>query len=378
MDASICNTSENYLKARVIAYYLPQFHPIPENDMWWGKGFTEWTNVGKARPLYRGHYQPRVPADLGYYDLRLPEIREAQAEMARNAGVEGFMYWHYWFGNGKRILERPFSEMLASKKPNFPFCLGWANHSWSNHSWKATTKLKKESVLIKQEYPGVKDIENHFFHLLPAFLDSRYLRISNKPIFLIYDPLAIPDIRLLFDKWNRLAQNNGLSGIYFIGLANGWRSNFQKILNLGFDAVNTNGQWHAESVINGYFIKMIKHKIIQKFGGLLTDKYKYKDIIKNFYSDYERIENFYPTIIPQWDRTPRSGRGASMYTGSHPSLFKEHILEALSRISHKPYENRILFLKSWNEWAECNYVEPDIVYGNGYLDAIKDCIVRSF
>ena len=123
-------------KARVIAYYLPQFHPIPENDEYWGKGFTEWTNVGKAKPLFKGHYQPRVPADLGYYDLRMSEIREAQADLARDAGIEGFCYWHYWFGNGKQLLERPFNEVLASGKPDFPFCLGWANHSWTTKTWK--------------------------------------------------------------------------------------------------------------------------------------------------------------------------------------------------------------------------------------------------
>ena len=124
-------------KARVIAFYLPQFHPIKENDEWWGKGFTEWTNVGKAKPLFKGHYQPRVPADLGYYDLRMPEVREAQADMAREAGIEGFMYWHYWFGNGKQILERPFNEVLSSGKPDFPFCLGWANHSWTRRTWNS-------------------------------------------------------------------------------------------------------------------------------------------------------------------------------------------------------------------------------------------------
>ena len=123
-------------KARVIAFYLPQFHPVPENDKWWGKGFTEWTNVGKARPLFNSQYQPRVPADLGYYDLRMAEVREAQAQMAKEAGIEGFMYWHYWFGKGKRLLERPFSEVLESGSPNFPFCLGWANHTWKSTTWR--------------------------------------------------------------------------------------------------------------------------------------------------------------------------------------------------------------------------------------------------
>ena len=179
-------------KARVIAYYLPQFHPIPENDQWWGKGFTEWTNVARARPLFRGHYQPRVPADLGFYDLRLPEVREAQAEMARAAGIEGFCYWHYWFGNGKRLLERPFNEVLHSGKPDFGFCLAWANHSWSNKTWENSGA--KPRILMEQCYGGVEDNRAHFNAVLPAFHDKRYIRVDGKPLFVVYAPLDIPRV----------------------------------------------------------------------------------------------------------------------------------------------------------------------------------------
>ena len=157
-------------KARVIALYLPQFHPIPENDAWWGKGFTEWTNVAKAKPLFKGHYQPHIPADLGFYDLRLPEVREAQAELAREAGIEGFCYWHYWFGNGRRLLERPFNEVLESGKPDFPFCLAWANHSWSSNSWKKGFALQKNTLLLEQTYPGEQDYIDHFHAVLPLSL----------------------------------------------------------------------------------------------------------------------------------------------------------------------------------------------------------------
>src|SRR5690606_21147409 len=210
-------------KARVIAFYLPQYHPIPENDETWGKGFTEWTNVGKARPLFKGHYQPRVPADLGYYDLRLPEVREAQAQMAREAGIEGFMYWHYWFGNGKRVLERPFNEVLESGKPDFPFCLGWANHSWTTHSWNSKTQWKKNAVIFEQLYPGVDDFINHFNTVLPAFKDSRYITVDDKPIFMGYAPQEIPDVKLFVTTWRKLAEENGLPGIHFVGLASGCR-----------------------------------------------------------------------------------------------------------------------------------------------------------
>ena len=169
------------MKARVIALYLPQFHPIPENDLWWGPGFTEWTNVAKAKPLFRGHIQPRIPADLGFYDLRLPETREKQAQLARQAGIEGFCYYHYWFGNGKQLLERPFNEVLESGKPDFPFCLCWANHDWTNKTWTSKGTLKKDNMMIQMEY-SMDDHRNHFMSLLPAFRDKRYITVDGKPM----------------------------------------------------------------------------------------------------------------------------------------------------------------------------------------------------
>ena len=157
-------------KARVIAFYLPQYHPIPENDAFWGRGFTEWTNVTKAKPLFKGHKQPKLPTELGYYDLRVSEVREQQASLAKEVGIEGFCYWHYWFGNGKRILERVFNEVLESDKPDFPFCLGWANESWTGR-WHG---LENE-IIVEQTYPGEDDFKNHFFSILPALKDKRYI-----------------------------------------------------------------------------------------------------------------------------------------------------------------------------------------------------------
>jgi hypothetical protein len=360
-------------KARVIAYYLPQYHPIPENDEWWGKGFTEWTNVGRAKPLFKGHYQPRVPADLGYYDLRLPEIREAQAEMARSAGIEGFMYWHYWFGGGKTIIERPFKEVLKSGTPDFPFCLGWGNHSWTNHEWSPETQLKRRFYLIEQTYPGKEDIENHFMYILDAFQDKRYITIDGKPAFNIYDPLGIPNVNEMIYIWNNLAIKNGLKGIHFIGIG---RSNDRRITELGFDAINSNGQWAAESAIKGSFLRLLYGKINWYVGGgIKLNRYEYKEIIKYFYSEGDKLDNIYPTVISQWDRSPRSGRRGVIYTNSNPELFKKHISQAVKLIENKQDEHKILFLKSWNEWAEGNYVEPDLVYGHGYLDSLREVIL---
>ena len=218
------------MKARIIAFYLPQYHPIPENDAWWGKGFTEWTNVGKAKPLYRGHYQPRVPADLGYYDLRVPETRQAQADMARSYGVEGFMYWHYWFGGGKRLLERPFNEVLASGEPDFPFALAWANETWKGFAHGLTNR----NTLIEQRYLGEQDYIDHFHAVLPAFRDRRYITVDGKPLFMVYKPLQHPDMQAFVELWQRLARENGLPGIYFVGQADVGQE--QKILRLGMDA----------------------------------------------------------------------------------------------------------------------------------------------
>jgi hypothetical protein len=359
----------NNHKARVIAFYLPQFHPIPENDLWWGKGFTEWTNVGKAKSLFKGHYQPRVPADLGYYDLRMPEIREAQAEMARNAGVEGFMYWHYWFGNGKRLLEKPFDEVLKSGTPDFPFCLGWANHSWTNRMWNPSAQKTKESKIIEQTYPGNSDYANHFKYLLYAFQDKRYINVHEKPLFYIYDPLTIPDVKELLQFWNKLAIENGLKGIYFVG--RGSKDEKNELISKGFDAINPNLQWEAESKVKGKFIRLIQRKIVENFSGAILDKFKYKEIIKYLVPDDVDQNNVFPTLIPQWDRSPRSGSKTTIYHGSTPELFGSHVKSIIEKIQEKPVDNKIVFLKSWNEWAEGNYIEPDIIFGHGYLNALK-------
>jgi hypothetical protein len=361
--------------ARVIAIYLPQFHPIPENDNFWGKGFTEWTNVGKAKPLFRGHYQPRVPADLGYYDLRLSEVRESQAKLAAEAGIEGFMYWHYWFGNGRRVLELPFNEVLKSGKPDFPFCLGWANHSWTTQTWSKKQGFNKNEMIFEQLYPGETDYVNHFEAVLPAFKDKRYITVDGEPIFCIYSPTEIPNLKSFILLWKKLARENGLRGIHFVGLASGWTKDYENVLKLGLDAIIPGNMWNAEAKIKGKWKKMFE-SLVRKYGpDIKLDKYRYKDIIKHFYSEIDESENAYPSIVPQWDRSARSGRRAVIYTGSTPELFEKHIKQALKVIENKRDEKKILFLRSWNEWAEGNYVEPDLKYGHGYLDALRKCLV---
>lgn len=381
------------MKARIIAYYLPQYHPIPENDEAWGPGFTEWINVAKAKPQFRGHWQPHIPADLGFYDLRLPETREQQARMARDCGIEGFCYYHYWMGNGKLLLQRPFEEVLASGKPDFPFCLCWANHEWTTKTWK---KGNNNKIIAPMLYPGDDDYKAHFKYVLPAFRDHRYITIDDKPVFNIFDPYHFKDISHFMELWRKLAKDNGLPGVYFIAMINNTttlhrredgtlervlpnlsssKNVYENILSLGFDAINSYGKSRGEMLYQGTYLRMLKLKLHEHFPFLPALRLNYPKVVCNFFSPEDSWENIYPMIMPGWDRTPRAGRAEGIYVNSTPENFKRHIEQALDVIKDKRAEHRILFLKSWNEWGEGNYVEPDEKYGHGFLNAISDCIL---
>lgn len=353
--------------ARLIAYYLPQFHPIPENDRWHGEGFTEWTNVKKAQPLFRDHYQPRVPADLGYYDLRDPHIRIQQAEIAAEHGITGFCYWHYWFGGGKRLLETPFNEVLASGTPDFPFCLGWANETWRG-VWHGVSKGK---VLIEQQYPGIQDYIAHFNALLPAFRDHRYLTIDGKPMFTIYMPTQLPDFETMCDLWNELAQKNGLKGIYFIAHSV-YSHEVADLLAKGFDAVNLLRLYH----IRDAKIATLADKLFNRLNSRRYNIFSYSDAMKFFTGQEDRLTRCYPTLIPNWDHSPRSGSKAYILNGSTPELFGKHVQTTLDAMKDKPIEHQVAFVKSWNEWGESNYLEPDVRFGRQYLQALKNEVDR--
>lgn len=373
-------------KARVIAFYLPQYHPIPENDMWWGRGFTEWTNVAKAKPQFRGHVQPKIPADLGFYDLRLPEVRKAQAEMARDCGVEGFCYWHYWFGNGKTLLEMPFNEVLRTGEPDFPFCLGWANHSWSNKTWQKNTTFQKDTMFLEQTYGDDDDYTKHFYSVLPAFQDHRYITVDGKPLFLIFAPLDFPQLNHFVTLWQELAHENGLKGIHFVGKVSGVgkfdkgpfynyaqdiSKRYNSVLAEGMDAVNSVNLRFAEMESIGKYHKMFDRLLNKLIPSSKVEKYDYAKVTQHFFTKEDSQENVYPTILPRWDKTPRLGKQAYVYTGSTPELFAKSIHEALELIKRKEPEHRILFLQAWNEWGEGNYMEPDLEFGHGYMDALK-------
>jgi len=354
-------------KARLIAYYLPQFHPIPENDEQWGKGFTEWTNIGKAKPLFKGHHQPLLPTELGYYDLRLPQVRKAQADLAREYGIEGFCYWHYWFG-GKRLLETPFNEVVKSGEPDFPFCLCWANSSWTA-IWVGETK----KIIIEQTYPGVEDYTKHFYELLPAFKDKRYIKVSGKLLFSIYAPKDLPDCKAFTDLWQQLAAKENLKGFHFIAFG----VNEAELDKYGLAAFTDLSPHPLISRLPIKFKDKITYRLFNKsFRHWIGEKkneprrYDYADVVDVALKQTYNIRE-YPVALPNWDHSPRSGKRAIVLENSTPSLFGKMLKYCIASVSKRPMDDRIVFLKAWNEWAEGNFLEPEAQFGRGFLEVIK-------
>jgi len=346
--------------ARLIALYLPQFHPIPENDAWWGKGFTEWTNTAKARPLFPGHYQPHVPADLGFYDLRVPETRAAQADLAREYGIEAFCYYHYWFA-GRRIIERPFNEVLVSGQPDFPFCLCWANQTWTG-IWHGAA----DRILIEQTYPGVDDHRAHFETLLPAFRDRRHVTVEGKPLFVIYRPLEIPEIAKVARLWREMAVAAGLPGLYLVGA-----QQLADPAELGLDASTTGHLPDRRPWVSKRRpIQWLRSKYREARGRPTV--YRYEDVIDQIWPEVVSGVVDFPCLIPNWDNTPRSGKNGLVLQHSTPDLFRRHARQVIERIRDRPRESNLVFIKSWNEWAEGNHLEPDLKFGRRYLEVLRD------
>lgn len=357
---------------KIIAFYLPQYHPTPHNDKWWGKGFTEWTNVAKAKKLYPGHYQPKIPADLGFYDLRIPEIREQQVQLAKEAGIYGFCYYHYWFSNGNEELDLPFKSVVNAGTPDFPFCLCWANESWYSKFWNKDGSVEKKALAL-QEYLGEDDNNAHFFSLLNAFKDKRYIKIDGKLLFLIYQPSSFLDFAKFKAQWNKLAKENGLPEFYFVGqVLHTWQ--IEDVLKLGFDAVNHCHRLdnyyrdNKETAWIGRALNLLKRFV--KYPFIISYK---KAISKAVFPDDFR-EDVFPTMMPNWDHTPRSGSGGTVLHNATPELFEKHAFDILETTRNKTLERKVVFLKSWNEWGEGNYMEPDLKFGKGFILALKNAI----
>ena len=353
---------------RSVAFYLPQFHPVTENDDWWGPGFTEWTNVAAARALYPGHAQPHLPGELGFYDLRLDETRMQQSVLAREHGVSAFCYWHYWFA-GRRMLDHVVRLVAETGVPDHPFCLGWANETWGGR-WVGA----KHRVLIEQTYPGDDDHRRHFDALTALFHDERYFRVDGRPLFYVYRPEQLPDPGGFADLWRGLASAAGLPGLFLVGQAEGhaegWRADEH-----GFDAVApwarfpfSNRRAHEPHRHLDWLVSSLARR--SRLGPKVYSYPRWSRYIPTVRTD----ELSFPSILPSWDNTPRAGRGGSVYHGSTPAAFAEQVERAVALVADRPFDQRVVFIRSWNEWAEGNYLEPDRESGRGYLEAFRDSV----
>lgn len=365
---------------RIVAFYLPQYHPIPENDRWWGKGFTDWTNVIKARPRFKGHYQPHIPADLGYYDLRREETRLAQAKLAAEHGIAGFCYYHYYF-NGKLLLESPFNEVLATGKPDFPFCLCWANENWTR-CWDGAD----HEILMQQDYQTYDHLE-HIRWLLKAFKDERYITISGKPLFLIYNASAIPELDKKISDWRGAVKDAGFPDLYMCSVQsvpNTLRT--ADALRLGFDGAVS---FYPHSSVRGsrrftnrvfgvvprLINKLIRHSRLEKRVRLLsvTGRFSYKRLVDNVLK-LPAHPSVFPCVMPSWDNTPRKRVNGGVYQNDDPSLYGDWLRHALRTAGRRPYDEQLVFINAWNEWAEGCHLEPDLKNGKAFLEETKNAL----
>jgi lipopolysaccharide biosynthesis protein len=358
---------------RAIAFHLPQFHPIPENDEWWGKGFTEWISVVRATPRLPGHYQPHLPADLGFYDLRLAEARAAQAELAASHGIYGFCYYHYWF-DGRQVLERPVNEIWKSGEPDFPYCLCWANEPWSRR-WDGSNA----EVLLEQRYSASDDLA-HIRALIPFFLDPRYIRVMDCPFLAVYRASELPDPQRTADLWRREVESAGLKGLFLVRVESHNESGDPR--NMGFDSsLEFEPRWSALGR-SQIFRRKWWHR--HKFGTgepVFRDNvvYEYEDLVKRALAEplptYPRI----PCVCPGWDNSPRRKTGAVIFMNSTPERYERWLRKivdrqtALSRVDGNSgiSPESLVFINAWNEWAEGNHLEPCQKWGRAYLEATQ-------
>lgn len=361
---------------QIIALYLPQYYPTPENNEWYGEGFTEWTNVAKAKPCFKGHVQPKIPTDLGFYDLRLPQVRQKQAELAREAGVTSFCYYDYWFGDGTVALDMPLKEVVRLGEPDFPFCLCWANHSWYKKSWNPDAKKLDLKILRKQQYLGVEDYTAHFMSLLPAFKDKRYTKIDGRLLYVILAVHELPDYELFKNTWNRLAAKNGLPDFYFLSYTPKIeQTKVEPYIKTEGTVLSllTNIQFKQNYSRFSLYKNLLKKKIAE-----VTKKplmlYTYEEAMNYLLDSVVAEERIIPVVFPNWDYTPRRGASDLIFYNATPNLFKKHVIKALNYIKDKPIDKQIVFVKSWNEWGEGNYMEPDMEFGRGRITALKEAI----
>ncbi|MEA9389288.1 glycoside hydrolase family 99-like domain-containing protein [Acerihabitans sp. TG2] len=362
----------------VLAFYLPQFHPIEENNEWWGKGFTEWTNVVKSKARFSGHRQPQIPSDLGFYDLRLAATRSSQAELARTYGITGFCYYHYWF-NGHQLLEKPLNEVLNIGEPNFPFCICWANENWTR-AWDGLDR----KVLIKQDYT-IDDSDAHFLELIKYFKDPRYIKIDEKPLFIIYRYDHIPNVKEYFLKWRMLAKENGFPDLYVCAAKNGFiTASDETIIDLGFDAIldfQPNRNDFPISVSFKQKIITLAKKTLPDFiyqwlkvNGSAINRIDYEQMVMGITKQkWPSGYNKFPCIFPSWDNSARR-KTPTIIQNDKPAIYEDWLIFSMNSAYEYKEGQRIIFINAWNEWAEGCHLEPDENMGRTFLESTKKTI----
>lgn len=355
-------------RPRILAFYLPQYHPIRENDDAWGKGFTEWMNVVRARPLYKGHRQPDLPAELGFYDLRLPDVRLAQASMAKEAGVDGFVYYHYWF-SGRRLLGRPLDDVLSTGEPDFPFALCWANENWTR-VWDGGGS----EVIVRQGYSAQDDLA-HIEWLSNVFRDPRYIRIEGKPLFLVYRASQLPNPRATTDRWRSKARDLGVGELYLCRVESFHDRGDPR--PLGFDAsVDFQPQYDSlphGKMTNRIFVGMVKHGLLP--GRMAHHRVEYSRTVDAMCGRERPDYPWHACVTPSWDNTARRANKGLILVGSNPAEYGRWLSFELHAALHTNTTwQPLVFINAWNEWAEGCHLEPDQAFGDGWLKATAQAV----
>jgi lipopolysaccharide biosynthesis protein len=341
-------------RPRLIAFYLTQYHPIAQNDAWWGKGFTEWTNVTKAKPLFEGHYQPRLPTELGFYDLRVRETRREQIRLAKEHGIDGFCYHYYWF-SGQRLLEQPLDDMLADSQSDMPFCLCWANENWTRR-WDAA----EQEILIAQHYLPDDDIE-FIKGLVPYLSDTRYIRVEGAPFLIVYRPQHLPDAATTLATWRAYCREVGIGEIHICAALTHGNLDYAQF---GFDS---GVEFPPHNLACRNLAGSIPFK--EPFRGFVGE---YAEIAELYLEREYTHKNVFRGVFPAWDNTPRTGNRAVIVLNSSPENYEYWLSQAISRTrADFPGRERLVFINAWNEWAEGCHLEPDRRYQRGYLEATR-------
>ena len=340
---------------KLIAFYLPQFHPIPENDAWWGEGFTEWINVKRARPNFVGHYQPHLPGELGFYDLRAPETRAAQAELARVHGIHGFCYYYYWF-NGRRLLHRPLDDVVQSGQPDFPFCVCWANENWTRR-WDGGN----DELLVAQKYSPENE-QALISDLVPLFRDPRYIRVRGRPLVLVYRANLLPEPRRATDIFRSVTRAAGDAEPYLV--------------MVHVPGMSPPGEWGFDAGVefppHSTEVNPLTEDIEKLNPNFVGDVWDYVSAAR--YAIGRPLPDFplFRGVMVGWDNTPRLQDNGHVFVNTHPENYRRWLSAMIAQTRQtKPPEERLVFINAWNEWGEGCYLEPDLQFGRGYLEATR-------